>query len=117
MIRLAAQPDSQQRRLAAPLPQYGENTTSTAPGPVPQFGSPLPSGRPEASSSSSKKRELENDAEARKQELYRQKVEQGTVEREAYRKWQEEAQRLREVTEAFDDFVISSSMSKRRKLE
>ena len=120
MIRLAALPDSQRRRLAAPLPQYGQHTTSTVPAPVPQFGAPLPSGRPEASSSSSNKKELEDDAEARKQELYRLKVEQATVEREAYRKWQQEAQRLREVTEAFDEFVMSSgssSMDKKPKTE
>ena len=118
MIRLAALPDSQRRRLAAPLPHYGQHTTSTVPAPVPQFGAPLPSGKPEASSSSSNKRELEIDAEARKQELYRQKVEQGKLERAArdnlkaaqdslkaaQEKWEEEDQKLREVTEAFDNF-------------
>ena len=56
-------------------------------------------------------RELQIDADARKQELYRRKVEQATVEREAYRKWQEEAQRLREVTEEFDKCVMSSGNS------
>ena len=127
MIRLAALPDSQRRRLAAPLPQYGQHTTSTVPAPVPQFGAPLPSGRPEASSSSSNKKELEIDAEARKQELYRQKVEQGKLERAArdnlkaaQEKWEAEDQKLREVTEAFDQFVMSSgssSMDKKPKPE
>ena len=112
MIKLAALPDSERRRMAAPLPQYGQHTTSTVPASVPQLGAPLPSGRPEASSSSfSNNRELEIDAEARKQELYRRKVEQATVEREAYRKWQEDAQRLREVTEEFDKCVMSSGNS------
>ena len=118
VIRLAAQPDSQQRRLAAPLPQYGQPTTSTAPGPVPQFGVPLPH-RPEAPSSFSNKRELESDYEARKQELYRRKVEQSLVEREAHRKWQEEVQRLKEMSDEFDEFVISgsNSMGKRPRRE
>ena len=118
MIRLAAQSESQQRRLAGPLPQYGQHTTSTAPPPVPQFGAPLPFGRPETSSSSSNRRELEDDAEARMQELHRQKDEQTNVEREAFRKWQAEAQRLEEVTKEFDDFVLGSrSMSKRPRRE
>ena len=101
--------------------QYEEHATSTAPAPVPQFGAPLPSGRPEASSN---KRELEDDTEARKQELYRQKVEQGKVERAAreslkaaQQKWEEEAEKLREATEAFDEFVISGSMDKKPRLE
>ena len=141
MNRLAALPDSQRRRLAAPSSQYGQYTTSTVAAPVPQFGAPLPFGRPEASSSASARRELEIDAEARKQELYRRKIEQGKLERAArnnlkaaqdslkatqdslktaQEKWEEEDQRLREVTEAFDEFVInsgSSSMGKRPKPE
>ena len=130
MIRLAALPDSQRRRLAAPLPQYGHHTTSTVPAPVPQFGAPLPSGRPEASYPSSDKRELDTDAEARKQELYRQKIEQGKLERAArnnlkaaqdklkaaQEKWEEEDQRLRDVTEAYDEFVINSGSSSMGKM-
>ena len=121
MIRLAAQPASQQRRLAAPLPQYGHHATSSVPAPVPQFGAPLLSGRPEASSN---KRELEDDAEARMQELYKQKVEQRKVERAArddmkaaQKKWEEEEQKLRELEEAYDELVTSSGMNKRRRLE
>lgn len=52
------------------------------------------------------------------QELHRQKDEQTNVEREAFRKWQAEAQRLEEVTKEFDDFVLGSrSMSKRPRRE
>ena len=106
--------------MAAPLLEYRQHTTSTGLASVLQLDVPLPSSKPEASSSSfSNNKELEIDAEARKQELYRQKVEQTGVEREAYRKWQEEAQKLREVREVFDEFVMSSSssMDKRPKPE
>ena len=87
VIKLAALPDSQRHRMAAPLLEYRQHTTSTGLASVLQLDVPLPSSRPEASSSSfSNNKDLEIDAEARKQELYRQKVEQTGVEREAYRK-------------------------------
>ena len=98
--------------MAAPLPEYRQHTTSTGLASVPQLDVPLPSSRPEAFSSSfSNNKELEIHAEAWKPEFYTQKVEHTGVEREAYTKWQEEAQKPREVTEAFDKFVMSSSSS------
>ena len=69
---------AQERRMAAPLLQYGDSSTSVAGPSVPQFGAPLPirALSDQAKGSSTSGRVLdEDDVQAGQQELYRQKIE------------------------------------------